>query len=178
MFEELMGRPDVKAVTAVARGIAAEQDEDWKSAEGAYRRALALDPNAVVAQNNLALVLLRHGGDVSEAVRLAKGAVEKRPDVATLRDTLALVQAGSKDMDGAVASLRRAVELEPNVVDWRVHLARVLLDGGKAKEAERALGEIAMLPAGRTPPSEAVRGEMERIRAELSRQSSVSLQSP
>jgi tetratricopeptide (TPR) repeat protein len=176
IYADLLARPDVKAGAALSRGIAAEQEKDLATAEAAYRRALALEPDSVVAQNNLAMVLLKKdGGDVAEAARLAKAAVEKNPRAATLHDTLAQAQARGKDVDGAAASLRKALELEPGSLEWRVHLARVYLDGGRRSEADKVMREIATLPAGPTPPSEQTQKQLDQLRAEMSKQTAASV---
>lgn len=174
IFNELLARPDVTPMTAMARGIAAEQNDDLPTAESAYRRALSMDPNATVAQNNLAMVLVKRGGDMSEALKLAQAAVASHPQAAALHDTLAQVQAKGKDVDGAIASLRQALTLEPNSLEWHLHLARVLLDGGRRKDADKVMQAIAMLPARRTPPSAQMQKELDQLRAELSKQSAVS----
>jgi Flp pilus assembly protein TadD len=57
-------------------------------AEAAYRRALDLDPDRAPALNNLAWLILIHGGDRNEAEALARRATEVAPDNANYADTL------------------------------------------------------------------------------------------
>ncbi|HZZ42264.1 MAG TPA: tetratricopeptide repeat protein [Tepidisphaeraceae bacterium] len=172
MFDTLMAQPNLKASTALARGMAAEQDGDFKTAESAYHKALLLDPNAIAADNNLAMLIVKQGGDLNEATRLAKAAIAKQPNVATLHDTLALVQAKSKDIDGAVASLQHAQNLEPNSIEWRVHLIRVLLDGGRRPDATKAWKDLQSLPTD-LPMSDQTRTQLAQLKVDMSKQSSI-----
>jgi predicted Zn-dependent protease len=173
MFDAVVAQPGVTANAVLAYGIAAEQRNDLPAAEAAYRRALSMDAGLLVAKNNLAMVILKGGGDPAEAVKFAKSAVEQQPRTPTLHDTLALAQAKGKDVDGAVASMRNALALEPNSTEWRLHLARILLDDGRDKDAAKVFDEIATLPAPRTPFPDKVKQEIEDLRLELSKKAAV-----
>ncbi|MBI4575324.1 MAG: tetratricopeptide repeat protein [Planctomycetes bacterium] len=78
----------------------------------AYDRAVDLDPADPVAANNLAWLLAEEGRDPARAVALAQGALEgagpgQRPAVL---ETLAVALLGAGDVEGARATLRRALE--------------------------------------------------------------------
>ena len=60
-------------------------------AERAYRRALSIDPGAIDALNNLAWLLVEQRGDLAEAERLARAALDSETDPErrrAIRDTL------------------------------------------------------------------------------------------
>ena len=77
----------------------AEEARDW------YRRALALDPNAWYALNNLcyAAIMARE-----MAIDTCRAAVTAAPDAREPRNNLALAHAAAGDLDGAKKWFRRA----------------------------------------------------------------------
>jgi Tfp pilus assembly protein PilF len=171
MFDELMARKDVPPITLLAGGMAAERDKDFATAEKAYRKAIELNPKLAEAKNNLAMIIVNRGGDTAEAMTLAKSAVADQPGSAILLDTLAAVQAKAKDVDGALATLKRALQIEPQSLQWRVHMGRYLLDAGKHKEAQDVLMEIAALQASGTTAPDDVKTEIKSLKEDLDKQS-------
>ena len=116
---------------------------------------LALDGSVWVAQNNLAMVILKlhadeAGGPASsavkaaakEAVSLAALAVRAHPRLATVHDTLAQAQHVAGDDKAAADAVRAAIRLEPESAKWRVRLAYYLLESGDTIGAAAALHEI------------------------------------
>jgi tetratricopeptide (TPR) repeat protein len=159
------------AEAMVARGMHYEQDNDAVNAERMYRAAIAKQPDHWVALNNLAMVLVRKGEKLDEAVQLASAAVKAQPGDPNPYDTLAAAQQKAKAYDAAIASMRQAVKLQPANLDWRVHLAEIQLESGRRADAARTLTEIDALPdAGPVPPSVAPR--LESLRAAVTKQAS------
>ena len=80
----------------------------WGDAEACYRRALRNDPGDADALNNLALALLRQGGDLAEAEALARRAIERcgQPD-SLYQSTLAEVRAARRRFSGVGAAGER-----------------------------------------------------------------------
>ena len=70
-------------------GILEENAGDWQKARDTYQQALQIDPRFGVGANNLASVLLDHGGDVNVALALAQTARRGMPDSPNSADTLA-----------------------------------------------------------------------------------------
>ena len=68
-----------------------------------------------------------------------------------------------KDYDGALQSLRRAVQLMPEDLDSRFHLGRVYALTGRPADAEAQLSEILRLRPDH-PDSNAIRAEIDRLR--------------
>jgi Flp pilus assembly protein TadD len=123
-----------------ARGWALENlgVEALPEARVAYRRALELDPGALWAKEGLSNVL-RRLGDLDEANRLAREVIEE----GTLRcdkeiDLLELVgwcQLRLGEFASAVATLRRALELDGRWTAVRFDLALALLCAGDRTRA-------------------------------------------
>ncbi len=65
-----------------------EQKQDWDHAKAMYQQALALQPDQPLASNNLAYLILEHGGNVDVALALAQAARRANPDSAAFADTL------------------------------------------------------------------------------------------
>src|SRR5262249_57579864 len=56
----------------VALGALYESKGDWRQAETTYQQALSIQADNPYAANNLAYLLLEHGGDVNVALSLAQ----------------------------------------------------------------------------------------------------------
>ncbi|MBB6431410.1 tetratricopeptide repeat protein [Algisphaera agarilytica] len=103
-------------------GSAAELDQDYSAAEQAYRRALELDESLAGASNNLAMLITDHGGDLNEAVELARRAVDQVPGEPNFHDTLAYVLHRAGRVEEAREAIKRAIELDPGNPLWRTRL--------------------------------------------------------
>jgi tetratricopeptide (TPR) repeat protein len=171
VFDEVMSHKDLPATTIMARGLVAEQDGDLKTAEAAYRRALALDPALPVARNNLAMILSSRPADLPEAQKLAEANVQANPQIAVFVDTLAVIQSKLKRYDAAVATLKQALALEPRSVDWRTHLAQVYFDSNRRKDADDMVLEISALMVNRDEPvSQETKAQLEKLKADLAKE--------
>jgi Flp pilus assembly protein TadD len=137
--------PEAIAEVIAGYGVTAYQFGDLDTAEAQYRKALKVNPQLQIATNNLALLIADRGGDLAEALSLARSSVEANPSVATYYDTLAHVNVARKEFDEAIANLRKAVELEPESPDWRINLAKAYMDKGDRQGAKDALLEFESL---------------------------------
>jgi Flp pilus assembly protein TadD len=72
--------------------------------------------------NNLAFLLLDHGGNADLALSLAQTARSKLPDSPTTADTLAWAYIRKGVYGSALTLLEKAVQQAPNVPDYRYHL--------------------------------------------------------
>ncbi|MFN3147095.1 MAG: tetratricopeptide repeat-containing sulfotransferase family protein [Paracoccaceae bacterium] len=84
-------------------------------------------------------------GDAAAAERGAAALVAAHGQVALLRDILASAQAACGRFEAAEASWRKAVSLDPGMVEARLKLGRFLLDRGRADEALPHLDAAARL---------------------------------
>lgn len=105
--------------------------------EAAFRRAIELDPNFVVARVHLARVL-RHLNRDAEADPLYKTAIEQAKDAPTLVLIADAMQAETRWNDSDPV-LRRALQLEPRNPGALFLMGRLLAVGRKYAEAEPVL---------------------------------------
>ena len=114
----------------------------FSDAEAQFVAVLEKNPNAVVAENNLAWVLLQQG-KATEALTRARHAASLAPNAAAVLDTLGVVLLQSGKGDEAVDTLRRArtaaAEGDPSIP---FHLAQALVAVGKKDEARTILQAI------------------------------------
>ncbi len=116
-----------------ALGEALERIGALDAAVSAYRAAVEANPAFRKASNNLILVLVKAGkGD--EAVRLARDLVATAPDDADRYFTLGLAQS-EQDIDEAMKSFRRALEINPRHALARYNLALALNRADRTAEA-------------------------------------------
>ena len=167
IYGQVAGDPKTGAVALLAAGYRAESHGDPRSAEALYRRAIAADSTLFIARNNLAMLLVKNGGNLSEAQQLALDAIKAQPRIPGIRDTLAFVQAKARNFRGAAESERLAIELEPDNLTWRVHQATYLLESGDLVQASDALKALdsARLDLRKAPPD--IQQELQSLRARI-----------
>ena len=135
-LEALLKQPQPSAAVLAAMGFILETHGDDPGAEAFYRRAIQRDPAFYVANNNLAMVLLRKADDSGvrkEAESLAQTAVKSNPNAHSY-DTLAHVQARNHDA-AALVSMRTTIKLDPINLNRRIDLIGMLLDFNQRQEA-------------------------------------------
>ncbi|MBT8060331.1 MAG: tetratricopeptide repeat protein, partial [Gammaproteobacteria bacterium] len=121
--------------------IALHFDDDPAGALGHYANALREDPdNARIIQQAADLAL--EFGLVDEAVRLLEHAAAVAPDDADTHSSLSLAYGHAKRWPEAVASARRAVELQPDAGFFQRWLGQMLLMNGEAHEAKDVFSQI------------------------------------
>jgi len=113
-------------------------------AEGAYRRALKIDPDLFEAWVNLGGVLMLKW-DFQGAVEANREALKRRED-----SVLAHYNSGQANLylgnaDAVVQSCRRVVELDPTHAAGHYFLAVGLLATNRIKEARESLGRAKAL---------------------------------
>ena len=114
----------IKLIRKIADALQAQIDED---ADG---------PEAADNCNQLAWLSANTDGKLDDALRLAKKAVELKPDNASYYDTLSRVYAAKEDFENAVKSESKAVQLEPHSKQIREQLEsyRKKLGAGEKKK--------------------------------------------
>jgi tetratricopeptide (TPR) repeat protein len=127
----------------VALGSLQEKLGNWQEAEHLYQSALAIEPNYPVAANNLAFLMLEHGGDTVVALSLAQTARRGLPELPNTADTLGWAYFKSGAYGPAVNLLQETVKNVPENASYHYHLGlayQMMKDHGHAKEElERAL---------------------------------------
>ncbi len=127
----------------VALGGIYEKQGNWEAAQLVYQKALALEPDNPLAANNLAYILLEHGGSVNVALTLAQTARRGLPDLANTADTLAWAYFHNGAFSVAAPLLEDAVKKDPGNSSYRYHLGLIyqnLKDSARARaELEKAI---------------------------------------
>jgi tetratricopeptide (TPR) repeat protein len=94
----------------------------------------------MIAANNLAWNYAAYDlGNLDEALRLAQGAVQRYPDTAGFRDTLAWVYYKKGAHGAAVEQLQKVVAIQGNTPVYRYHLGMALAGKGDRAGARREL---------------------------------------
>jgi cellulose synthase operon protein C len=106
----------------LALGGAYEGQGSWENAEQAYRKALAIRPDFGPAANNLAFLLLEHGGDVNVALSLAQTARRGLPTLPNSADTLGWAYYHGGLFSLAAPLFEDAVKKDPANSTYHYHL--------------------------------------------------------
>jgi Tfp pilus assembly protein PilF len=134
-----------RSVAALVR-LAAEEEKAKHpgAAEKDYRAVLAIDPQNLIATNNLAFLLAEEKRELDDALRLAESAVERLPDSQTALDTLAWVHRARGELPAAEKILQ---PLAGNTKDPALpyHLGVIYLEMGRKQDAVAAFGEALKL---------------------------------
>lgn len=154
MRELLEQRPGLVSAEAVA-GYAALREGRHAQAARWFESALARRPDFVPALVGAAVVAGREG-DTESALGFARRGAEQRPEdpglarrVARLK--LAVVEARTEsaraaraggDVEGAIADLRVALDVAPELAHVRLELANALVDSGRREEAMAVLRAV------------------------------------
>ena len=112
-------------------------------AEQDYGAVLAGQPNNVLAMNNLAylLALQKKPG----AVALAERALKLAPDAPAVQDTLAFCLANDNQLQRAIEIQTKVVANTPDAAQFRLQLAKFLLQSGDKLGARTELRTLAKL---------------------------------
>ncbi len=121
----------------------------WAEAEAAHRTALVLDPKAVNASFNLALVLFRQR-KTQEALQVLDDLEKNAPDFAEQYALRGEILRAEKRNDEAVAAFSRAVALGLETSEVLVNLGMALSDAGQRDQALSVLAE-----SGKVDPEDA-----------------------
>ncbi len=119
-----------------------------------YEKALALNPRAAVAANNLAWVHAENG-DLDRALELAKTAKAELPDTAAVDDTLGWVYHKNNLNTLAIGSLKAAVTKEPTNPVYHYHLGAAYAAAQDADAARQSLQRAVSLKLPQTELAEA-----------------------
>jgi Flp pilus assembly protein TadD len=127
----------------VLLGSLLESQGKWQDAQQQYQKVLTLQPDNAIAANNLAYLLMEHGGNLDLALSLAQTARRAMPDLASAADTLAWAYYHKGAYGLAVDLLEDAVKTFPTNPTYRYHLGMAYQknkDEARAREQfERAL---------------------------------------
>jgi len=137
-----------------------------------YQQILTLQPDNVVAINNLAWILCQDHSKYQQALELAQRGLEKAPDYIDLIDTRGVAYYWLGEFDKAVQDFNRCIKLyhtkTPSLVASYFHLGRTLARLGRKGEAIENLNKALELNTKVVSLSAADFAEAERLLEELS----------
>lgn len=116
---------------------------DLPSAEQLFAQVLAIDPKNASALNNLAYLSL--GRQDGKALAFAERAVAAQPNNPLILDTLASAFADVGQMDRAIETQRRALDLAPGNGGLRMAMAKLYLRVNSKERARQELNVLAQL---------------------------------
>ena len=122
-----------------ALGLLYGQTGQTDKARTAYQRTLAINPNDLVALNNLAYVIAVNDHKPADALPLAERAFTLANGAGLVADTLGWIKHLLGDDAAALPLLERAVKENPGSVDVQLHVAAVYAATGRPQEAAKAL---------------------------------------
>jgi tetratricopeptide (TPR) repeat protein len=117
--------------------------QQYAKAETVLARLLGARPDDVLVLNNLAWVLAKQ--NKPGAVVHAQRAVELLPNRASLLDTLAFALAADRQYPKALETQRKAIEIAPGEMGYRLGLARIAVAAGDKATAKTELERLATL---------------------------------
>jgi putative PEP-CTERM system TPR-repeat lipoprotein len=112
-------------------------DKNLRSAVTHYQAVVALQPDNVIALNNLAWSAGQLGDP--KAIGYAERAVRLAPDNAAALDTLGTLLVAKGDASKGLEYLTRAAELAPKRHDIRLNYAKALAKAGRPDDARKEL---------------------------------------
>jgi len=104
-----------------------------------YRHALALQPDNPAVMNNLAYVLSETGGNLDEALTLARRALTKVQGAPDFSDTLGCIYLKKKMHDSAIQIFSSLVRKNPENATFHYHLGETLIGKGEREKARDVL---------------------------------------
>lgn len=140
-FQKVTEKDPSDAEALVTLGRLYRLAQNSVEAEKAFQKALELDPDNEYALHGLAL-LYSDLGDTKTAVQMWERLAQRNPHPRIFR-ALAATLSEARDYSGAVAALRRALELAPKDTEIKRELAENLLLKGDYNEAATLYGELA-----------------------------------
>jgi tetratricopeptide (TPR) repeat protein len=139
-----------------------ESRGNWQKAQVLYQKALQAEPDYPVAANNLAYLLLEHGGNPDVALSYAQVARRGLPDAPNSADTLAWAyyQKGSYEL--AIELLEEAIKKAPQNPTYHYHLGLAYLKTDKRVQAKEHL-ERALQIDPKYPHADEVRKALSEL---------------
>jgi len=116
-----------------------EAQKNWQQAEDYYQKALTMQPEDPLSSNNLAYLMLEHGGSVNVALNLAQTARKGLPNQPSSADTLGWAYYHNGAYSVAQPLLETAVKQVPTNQTYLYHLG---LTYQKLNDAARARAEL------------------------------------
>ena len=139
----------------VMLGTLYEAQGNVNGATDSYKKALAIQPDNPLAQNNLAFLMLENNQDVDAALTLAQSARRTLPHSSNTADTLAWAYYHKGLYGSAKDLLEDAAKTNPNDASIQYHLGMVYSKMGNKADAVDHLKKAVSLAPGTQTSNEA-----------------------
>ena len=125
-YETVLQKEPKQIQAHMMLGIIHEGRKEYDKAQGHYEVILTVSPQFAPAANNLAWILVDHGGNIDVALSYAQMARERQPDDPNIADTLGWIYYKKNANLLAVSLLKEAVDKLPNepVVHYHYGMAQ------------------------------------------------------
>jgi tetratricopeptide (TPR) repeat protein len=141
-LSKLQARP---AGAHTMAGIILEAQGRVEEATKRYEAALAIDPAAAVAANNLAWLTAESGGNLDVALQLARTAKQGLPDQPQVDDTLGWIYYKKELPSLAIPPLQQAAQRTPQNPVYHFHLGLAYMKSGDTAKARASLAQALKL---------------------------------
>lgn len=132
-------------------GTLYEAQGNVNGAMDSYKKALAIQPDNPMAQNNLAFLMLENGQDVDMALSMAQSARRTLPHSPNTADTLAWAYYHKGIYGSARSLLEDAEKTNPNDASIQYHLGMVYSKmGNKTDAADHLKKAVSLAPGTQT----------------------------
>jgi Tfp pilus assembly protein PilF len=110
-----------------------------EQAKKKFEEVLAIDPRAVIANNNLAWIYAEAGTDLDTALKLAQTATAQAPEQPEIMDTLGWVYYKKNLPELAIPLFESSVKKAPTNASYHHHLGLAYLKVGRSAHARESL---------------------------------------
>lgn len=138
-YETVLSKDPNAPAALMMLGIIHESRNEHDKAQQRYEHILRLNPRFAPAANNLAWILVDHGGNLDVALGHAQTAREHQPDDPRIADTLGWIYFKKNTSLLAVSLLKEAAEKLPTEPLVHYHLGIVQAKNGDTAAAKRSL---------------------------------------
>jgi Tfp pilus assembly protein PilF len=146
-FDNLAERQSTPVAPLTMSGIILQTQGHMGEARKRFERALASDPRAGIAANNLAWLYVESGESLDMALRFSQTAVAAMPETPEVLDTLGWIYYKKNLPALAVPPLRQSVEKQPGNPVYEYHLGLAQLQGSDVVAGRQSLERALQLSA-------------------------------
>ena len=131
-------------------GILLQARDRQDEARARFERVLQLDPDAPVAANNLAWIMVQTGGNLDVAMQLAKRAQKRLPTSPEVNDTVGYIFFKLGFSKLAISALELSTAEDSRNATYQYHLGLAFASGGDRARAVKSLERALALNPGLT----------------------------
>lgn len=135
---------------------------NWQKEQQMLQKALEIQPDSPIAANNLAYLLLEHGGNVDTALTLAQTARRQVPDSPDIADTLGYAYYKKGVYSSSIGLFEEAAKKQPENANVQYHLGFAYDKASQKAQAKQHL-EKALKLSPNAPEAEGAKKVLQQI---------------